>query len=89
MPGNDIRLFVARPDPNGADATGRTPLLKELVLDFDDLGIPLDNVEGMTFGPDLADGRRTLVFVSDDNFSETQVTQFLAFALDGGGSAVA
>jgi hypothetical protein len=38
----------------------------------------------MTFGPELPDGRRTLVLVSDDNFSETQVTQFLAFAVDGG-----
>ncbi len=81
--GNDIRLFVARPDPAGADATGRVPLRKELVLDFDELGIVLDNVEGMAFGPDLPDGRRTLVFVSDDNFSETQVGQFLAFAVDG------
>jgi glycerophosphoryl diester phosphodiesterase len=84
VPGNDIRLFLARPDPAGADATGCVPLRKELVLDFDDLGITLDNVEGMTFGPELPDGRRTLVLVSDDNFSETQVTQFLAFAVDGG-----
>ena len=84
VPGNDIRLFLARPDPAGADATGRVPLRKELVLDFDDLGITLDNVEGMTFGPELPDGRRTLVLVSDDNFSETQATQFLAFAVDGG-----
>jgi glycerophosphoryl diester phosphodiesterase len=82
--GNDIRLFLARPDPNGADVTGRVPLRKELVLDFDELGIVLDNVEGMTFGPSLPDGRQTLVLVSDDNFSETQVTQFLAFALNGG-----
>ena len=52
------------------------------MLDFDELGITLDNVEGMTFGPDLPDGRRTLVLVSDDNFSETQVTQFLGFGLD-------
>ncbi len=81
--GNDIRLFIARPDAAGADASGRTPLRKELALDFDELGITLDNVEGMTFGPDLPDGRRTLVFVSDDNFSETQVTQFLAFAVGG------
>ena len=83
VPGNDIRLFIARPDPAGADASGRVPLRKELVLDFDGLGIALDNVEGMTFGPDLPDGRRTLVLVSDDNFSETQVTQFLAFAVGG------
>jgi glycerophosphoryl diester phosphodiesterase len=86
VPGNDIRLFLAHPDPNGADATGRTPLLKDLVLDFDELGITLDNIEGMTFGPDLPDGRRTLVFVSDDNFSDTQVTQFLAFAMGCGGA---
>ena len=56
--------------------------VRELVLDFDELGIALDNLEGMAFGPDLPDGRRTLVLVSDDNFSETQVTQFLAFGLD-------
>ena len=58
-----------------------------IVAAIDDLGITLDNVEGMTFGPDLPDGRRTLVLVSDDNFSESQVTQFLAFALEGGAIA--
>jgi hypothetical protein len=49
---------------------------KRLLLDLDDLGIPLDNVEGMTFGP-----RRSLVLVSDNNFAATQFTQFLVFAL--------
>jgi 3-phytase/alkaline phosphatase D len=87
--GNDIRLFLARPDPAGADASGRVPLRKELVLDFDELGITLDNIEGMTFGPELPDGRRTLVFVSDDNFAESQVTQLLAFAVGGGGAEFA
>jgi hypothetical protein len=53
---------------------------KSLLLDLDDLGIPLDNVEGMAFGPDLADGRRTLVLVSDNNFAPAQFTQFLLFA---------
>jgi hypothetical protein len=43
------------------------PVRKELLLDLDELGIPLDNVEGMAFGPDLPDGRRTLVLVSDNN----------------------
>ncbi|GAA0605942.1 hypothetical protein GCM10009416_49140 [Craurococcus roseus] len=85
--GNDIRLFLARPDPAGPDGSGRVPLRKELVLDFDEIGVALDNVEGMAFGPDLPDGRRTLVFVSDDNFAETQITQFLAFAVNGGGAA--
>lgn len=52
------------------------------VFSFDDLGIPIDNIEGMTFGPDLPDGRKTLVIVSDNNFSAGQFTQFIALALD-------
>ena len=56
------------------------PVRKELLLDLDVLGIPLDNVEGMAFGPDLTDGRRTLVLVSDNNFAPAQFTQFLLFA---------
>jgi len=58
------------------------PVTKRLVFDLDTLNIVLDNVEGMTFGPRLPDGRRTLILVSDDNFSPTQFTQFLAFAID-------
>jgi len=56
------------------------PVEKTLLLNLDSLGIPLDNVEGMTFGPDLADGRRSLVLVSDNNFAPAQFTQFLLFA---------
>lgn len=58
------------------------PVSKDLVLDLGELGITLDNLEGMTFGPAQADGRPTLIVVSDNNFSATQVTQFLAFAVD-------
>jgi hypothetical protein len=56
------------------------PLEKTLLLDLDVLGLTLDNVEGMTFGPDLPDGRRSLVLVSDNNFDPAAFTQFLAFA---------
>lgn len=55
------------------------PMAKRLVLDFASLGITIDNIEGVCFGPTLANGHRTLVFVSDDNFNPRQVTQFLAF----------
>nr|WP_232375427.1 esterase-like activity of phytase family protein [Mycolicibacterium baixiangningiae] len=41
----------------------------------------LDNIEGITLGPTLPDGRRAVVLISDDNFSPTQVTQVLAFAM--------
>jgi 3-phytase/alkaline phosphatase D len=59
-----------------------TPVSREELLAFDDLGVPIDNVEGMTFGPTLPDGRRTLVLVSDNNFSAGQFTQFIALAVD-------
>jgi myo-inositol-hexaphosphate 3-phosphohydrolase len=36
----------------------------------------------MALGPKLDDGRQSLILVSDNNFSATQITQFLAFALD-------
>ncbi len=57
---------------------------KELLLDFSDLGIVLDNIEGMSLGPMLEDGRQSLIIVSDDNFSNfgPQANQFITLALD-------
>lgn len=59
------------------------PMRKRLLLDLDDLGTTLDNVEGMTFGPNIK-GKRSLILVSDDNFSAfgPQVNQFLAFIIE-------
>lgn len=67
-----------------SDGTVR-PMTKKLLVDLSDVpGLPrVDNVEGLTFGPRLPDGRRTLILVSDDNFSDQQVTQFIAFAVSG------
>lgn len=84
--GNTIKLFTVElsgaKNVNGKETlTGsEKPVRKELLLDLDELGIPLDNVEGMAFGPDLPDGRRSLVLVSDNNFAPAQFTQFLLFA---------
>ena len=89
--GNKIKLF--RVDLKRADDISRfsslaglfgviDPVGKTLLLNLDVLGRPLDNVEGMTFGPRLPDGRRTLLLVSDNNFAPTQFTQFLLFAYD-------
>jgi phosphodiesterase/alkaline phosphatase D-like protein/predicted AlkP superfamily pyrophosphatase or phosphodiesterase len=67
------------------------PTQKRLVLDLDKLKLPnsdgnhptgLDNVEGIAFGPKLADGRQSIVLVSDNNFGATQFTQVLALAAD-------
>jgi hypothetical protein len=67
---------------DGGSPIAFTPVSQREVFAFDDLGIPIDNIEGMTFGPPLSDGRQTLVIVSDNNFSLGQFTQFIVLALD-------
>ena len=89
--GNTIRLYrLALPgatdvrdvDSLAGELDGVRAARKTLLLDLDELGIALDNVEGMTLGPRLPDGRRSVVLVSDNNFAAAQFTQFLLFALD-------
>ena len=64
--------------------TTAEPIQKQLLLDLNTLGISLDNLEGMTLGPRLADGTQSLLLVSDNNFATAQVTQFLLFRLKSG-----
>jgi hypothetical protein len=80
-----FRLFEV--DFNQADATDITtmpqlrgqkitPLRKRLVFDSLKAGLRgVDNVEGLTRGPDFQ-GQPTLLLVSDDNFSPSQQTEF-------------
>jgi hypothetical protein len=65
------------------EVQGIEPVKKKLVLDLNQLGIPLDNLEAMTLGPRLPDGSQSLILVSDDNFRDEQVTQFLLFRIKG------
>jgi hypothetical protein len=55
---------------------------KKLILNMDDLGIFIDNIEGVTFGPKMTNGKQSLLFVSDNNFSAKQKTQILLFEVD-------
>ncbi len=59
------------------------PMSKTLVADLAATpGLaPLDNIEGITLGPRLPDGRRSVLLVSDDNFAPGQVTQFVLLAM--------
>ena len=57
------------------------PLKKQLLFDLQDLGIYLDNFEGMSIGPRLPDGSRSLLLISDDNFNDEQVSQLFLFRL--------
>jgi hypothetical protein len=87
--GNSLRVYLID-TRDGIDTLNLMPLRegnytavkKKLVINFDSLNLrKLDNTEGMTFGPRLANGNRTLIFVSDDNFNARQTTQFLAFEI--------
>lgn len=56
-----------------------TPVQKALLFNFDELDTFVDNVEGMTFGPNLSNGHRSLIFVVDNNFEKKEETQFYIF----------
>ncbi|MGF1587978.1 MAG: esterase-like activity of phytase family protein [Pleurocapsa sp.] len=57
------------------------PLRKKLLFNLANLGIYLDNLEGMTTGPRLPDGSKSLLLISDDNFNDEQINQLLLFRL--------
>ncbi len=57
------------------------PLNKKLLLNMDNLGMHVDNVEGMCFGPTLPNGHKTLVMVADNNFQLFETTQFFLFEI--------
>ena len=56
-----------------------TEIAKQLLLNMDDLGIYIDNIEGVTFGPRLPNGHKTLLFIADNNFNVVQKSQVLLF----------
>jgi len=85
-----VKIFIA--DLSDADNIKDIPSLKDsrdvkmaskkLLVNMDSLGIYIDNIEAVTFGPKLHGGRRTLLFVSDNNFLPIQKTQFLLFEIE-------
>lgn len=87
--GNEIRLYVASTDGatdvagQATAATDAVLMTKTLLLTIGegDFGLDIDNVEAMTFGPEIA-GRQTLVIASDNNFNATQFTQFVVFTIE-------
>ncbi|MFD4372570.1 esterase-like activity of phytase family protein [Streptomyces sp. NPDC058486] len=87
--GYKIRLYDATTrgatDVKAVDSLAGQPVVpmrKKLVADFHTLGLStVDNTEGMTWGPTLPSGERTLILVSDDNFDKDAVTQIVALAL--------
>jgi hypothetical protein len=90
--GNNIRLYLTSlsnaTNLLGVDdldsAPAFTSMSKELLLDLSTLtnsdgsALALDNIEAITWGQTF-NGNPTLILASDNNFSATQFTQFLAF----------
>ncbi|WP_343667253.1 esterase-like activity of phytase family protein [Chitinophaga sp.] len=58
-----------------------TPVVKKPLFNFESLHTYVDNVEGMTFGPRLPNGHRSLICVADNNFSDKEETQFYIFEI--------
>lgn len=70
-------------------ASPETGLAKRLVIDLADVAprlVPrlrnLDNFEAMCQGPSLADGSRTVLLVSDNNFNARQTTGFVLLRIE-------
>ncbi|MEL6141955.1 MAG: esterase-like activity of phytase family protein, partial [Bacteroidota bacterium] len=79
--GNDVKIYQVdasmATDVSGIDAlagASYTPAIKTLLFDFESVRSQLtdgivDNIEGITFGPDLPNGKKSLLLVADNNFS--------------------
>ena len=93
--GNNVKIYeistAGATNVRGVDALyedgspiSYTPVSKREVFDFETATDTVYNIEGMTFGPKLHDGRRSLVIASDDNFAlfSPDQTQFFVLALD-------
>lgn len=92
--GNTIKLVLidttSATDVSGMDAidgtvvaASKSELLNLSTLKNDDGSfLATDNIEGLSFGPEY-NGKRTLILVSDNNFSPTQFTQFIALEVTG------
>jgi hypothetical protein len=88
--GNDVNIYGVR--VSGADDvsgvaslpqpfTGRA-IEKTRLVNMSAAGVTPDNLEGLSFGPRLADGRTALIVISDDNFNDVNQTgQFLLFEI--------
>lgn len=83
-----IKVFIA--DLSGADDISALESVqdqklrvapKRLLLNMDNLDRFIDNIEGITFGPVLPSGNRSLIFIADNNFLPFQKNQFLLFEM--------
>jgi len=73
--------------PAGGLPVGITPVSKQLFITLLDADLNLaatipEKIEGLTWGPDLPDGRHVLYVISDNDLNPALATQIYAFAID-------
>ncbi len=73
--------------PAGALPADIVPVSKTLFIDLLDPAFDLaatipEKIEGLSWGPDLPDGRHLLYVISDNDLSDTLATQLYAFAIE-------
>ena len=93
--GNNVKIYDVDIS-NATDVSGINSLAesditlasKKLLFDFEEIREQLtdgvvDNIEGITFGPDFPNGNKSVVLVADNNFSAfgPQLNQFILFEL--------
>ncbi|PRX56557.1 esterase-like activity of phytase family protein [Flagellimonas meridianipacifica] len=93
--GNNVKIYDVdisdATDVSGVEALVNadfTVASKKLLFDFETIRNQLtegvvDNIEGITFGPDFPNGNKSVVLVADNNFSAfgPQLNQFVLFEL--------
>ncbi|MFT4660491.1 MAG: hypothetical protein ACI8XB_000759 [Patiriisocius sp.] len=94
--GNEVKIYFTSIDESSdiKDVTSLkeveyTPMTKELLFDFSTIKDSLvngvvDNIEGICFGPDLPNGNKSLLVISDDNFQKygPQKTQVILLEIE-------
>lgn len=84
----DIRAVKQLPQtdlPAGITPVSKSPFLDLLDPRFGLAGASFpEKIEGLTFGPDLDDGRHLFIVTNDNDFMQAQPSRFLAFAIDRG-----
>jgi hypothetical protein len=78
----DLRRAADFTSYSGIDKINSHFIKKILLLNLNTLGIYVDNIEGMTFGPRLPNGHQSLILISDNNFDEQEISQFFIFEIE-------
>jgi len=88
-PQNTIKIFIADiskasnvlPETALHKNKGYTIVSKKLLFNLNDLNRYVDNIEGITLGPILPNGRQSLILIADNNFNSFEKSQVFLFEI--------